>query len=384
MRIESISIYQLQIPFRQSFRHAIQSREESDAVIVRVRDRDGCVGYGEGLPRPYVTGEDTASMISRIRSHLARLIFSTDFTPGWETFSHLQSVRDVWSRSNIGDTPVIAWNAAFCAVELALLDWALRRTDGSLSDYLRPARDKVTYSGVISADDPDHAATLAKKFVGFGIHQIKVKVGTPDDVARLAAVREIVGEDVELRGDANCAWSAKEAVEQLAHIQPFKLWAIEQPVPAHDFAGMKQVREETGLPVMADESLVTADQARQLIDLGACDFFNIRLAKCGGISGSLAIMKLAQEAGISIQVGAQVGETGILSAAGRCFAAHVPDLVAAEGSFGSWLLAEDITAEDVVFGHGGAAPVLKGNGLGVTIKEESLLRLAVKKIELPQ
>src|SRR5438128_1978547 len=110
MRIESIAIYQLQIPFRQSFRHALQSREESDAVIVRVRDHDGCTGYGEGLPRPYVTGEDTASMISRIQSHLAPRILSADLTPGWETFSYLQSERDAWSRSKVEEVRVVAWN----------------------------------------------------------------------------------------------------------------------------------------------------------------------------------------------------------------------------------------------------------------------------------
>jgi muconate cycloisomerase len=133
---------------------------------------------------------------------------------------------------------------------------------------------------------------------------------------------------------------------------------------------------------MADESLVTMDQARRLIELGACDFFNIRLSKNGGVSGSLAIAKLAHEAGVKIQVGAQVGETGILSAAGRIFAAHLPELTFAEGSFGTWLLAEDVTFENVAFGFGGRAPLLKTRGLSVTVKEETLERFATEKIEL--
>ena len=130
---------------------------------------------------------------------------------------------------------------------------------------------------------------------------------------------------------------------------------------------------------MADESLVTLEQARKLIELKACDYFNIRLSKCGGIAGSLAIAKLAQDAGIKIQVGAQVGETGILSAAGRTFAAHLPALVSAEGSFGTWLLAEDVTFENVAFGLGGRAPLLKTRGLSVTVKEDALERLATAK-----
>ena len=145
---------------------------------------------------------------------------------------------------------------------------------------------------------------------------------------------------------------------------------------------MKRVREESGVPVMADESLVTLNQARRLIELGACDYFNVRLSKNGGISGSLAIAKLAQEFGIKIQVGAQVGETGILYPAARTLAAHLPALAFAEGSFGTWLLAEDVTFENIAFGLGGRAPLLKSRGLSVTVKEDVLERLATSKFDL--
>jgi muconate cycloisomerase len=187
---------------------------------------------------------------------------------------------------------------------------------------------------------------------------------------------------VALRADANGAWIATQAVETLNRLKPFNLQVIEQPVPAGDLAGMTKVRAESGLPVMADESLVTIEQARQLIDARACDYFNIRLSKCGGVTGSLVIAKLADQAGIKIQVGAQVGETAILSAAGRTFAAHLPALAFAEGSFGTWLLSEDIAFEDVSFGYAGVAPLLASRGLSVTVKDETLERLAVEKIEL--
>jgi L-Ala-D/L-Glu epimerase len=187
---------------------------------------------------------------------------------------------------------------------------------------------------------------------------------------------------MELRADANGGWGADEAIEQLKRLAQFRLQAIEQPVPATDLAGMKRVREESGVRVMADESLVTLDQARRLIELGACDYFNVRLSKNGGISGSLAIAKLAQEFGIKIQVGAQVGETGILSAAARTLAAHLPALAFAEGSFGTWLLAEDVTFENIAFGLGGRAPLLKSRGLSVTVKDDVLERLATSKIDL--
>ncbi|MGH7798409.1 MAG: enolase C-terminal domain-like protein [Candidatus Binatia bacterium] len=381
-RVESVTLYQLRIPFHQAFRHALQSREESDAVIVKVTGSDGRSGFGESLPRSYVTGETTEAMIARIREQLAPKMFAESFAPGWETFEYLQAVMPEWTKTEEKNNHVVAWNAAFCAVELALLDWSLRADHCALADLLLPARYEVVYSGVISADAPKDAAALAKRMTRLGIRQIKVKVGTPDDPARLEAVRQAVGDEVELRADANAAWSAEEAVERLRQLAKFKLQAIEQPVAADDLAGLKRVRVEGGVPVMADESLVTLDQARRLIDLGACDYFNIRLSKCGGISGSLAVAKLAQQAGIKVQLGAQVGETGILSAAGRTFAAHLPTLAFAEGSFGTWLLAEDITFENVAFGLGGRAPLLKTRGLSVTVKEDALERRATAKFDL--
>ena len=381
-RVESLTIYQLRIPFHQSFRHALQSREESDAVIVKLTGSDGRSGFGESLPRSYVTGETTESMVARVREKLAAKLFHEAFAPGWETLEYLQAVMPEWTRSENGAGNVVAWNAAFCAVELALLDWSLRSDHCALADLLPAERFEVVYSGVISADAPADAAALAKRMARLGLRQIKVKVGTADDFARLEAVRKAVGDDIELRADANAAWSAQEAVGNLRRLAQFNLRSIEQPVAASDLAGMKQVRDRCGIAVMADESLVTLEQARKLIELKACDYFNIRLSKCGGINGSLAIAKLARDAGIKIQVGAQVGETGVLSAAGRTFAAHLPALASAEGSFGTWLLAEDVTFENVAFGLGGRAPLLKTRGLSVTVKEDALERFAIAKHEV--
>ena len=381
-RVDALTIYRLAIPFHHAFSHALHSRDESDAIVVKLSGSDGRSGFGEGLPRAYVTGETTETMIARIRDFLAPRIFQESFYPGWQTIEQLQSLLPDWTRNLESNNGVIAWNAAFCAVELALLDWSLRADHSALADYLPPSRFEVVYSGVISTDSPKDAAALAKRMARLGIKQIKVKVGTADDAARLDAVRKAVGDSVELRGDANGAWTAAQAVEQLKLLAPFKLALIEQPVAAEDIAGMKQVRAQCGIPVMADESLVTLDQARRLIAENGCDLFNIRLSKNGGIAGSLAIAKIAQEAGIQIQVGAQVGETGILSAVGRTLAAHVPTLVCAEGSFGTWLLTEDITFDNLTFGLGGRAPLLKGRGLSVTVKDEALERLTVEKIEL--
>jgi muconate cycloisomerase len=120
------------------------------------------------------------------------------------------------------------------------------------------------------------------------------------------------------------------------------------------------LRRYVQVPIMADESLVTIEDAMRLIETNAVDYFNIRISKCGGIARSLKIASLAQKAGIRIQVGSQVGETAILSAAGRHLAAALRKVDFVEGSYGTMLLAEDVTPDPIRFGHHGEAAVSNG------------------------
>jgi muconate cycloisomerase len=119
-----------------------------------------------------------------------------------------------------------------------------------------------------------------------------------------------------------------------------------------------------------------------MIAAQACDFFNLRLSKCGGLSNTLAIADRAISEGIGIQLGCQVGETAILSSAGRHVAAHLKELRFIEGSYGTHLLIEDIAEKGITFGHRGIAPVITGNGLGISVLENVLAKHASKIISI--
>ncbi|MCH8063578.1 MAG: enolase, partial [Chloroflexi bacterium] len=365
----TVEVHPLRIPLPQSFAHARMDRDASDAVVVRVTGKDGSIGHGEGVPRPYVTGEGVDDMVTAILSELAPLVRERTFAPGMKVLDDLRALRDAWNDRTGGR------NATYCAVELALLDWAFRRAGLPLSEWLAPMRQEVVYSGVIEAADPEAAAELARRYASAGFAAIKVKVGVGDDERRLAAVREAVGQDIALRVDANGVWSADEAVRALARLRGSAIEAVEQPVPAADLAGMCRVREESGLAVVADESLITVEDARRLVDKRACDVFNVRVSKCGGLLASVEIAEVAAAAGLDVQVGAQVGETSLLSAAGRHLAAWLPSVRYVEGSFGTHLLREDVTAHPVIFGQGGRADLLTGDGLGVDVDDDSVHRL---------
>ena len=130
---------------------------------------------------------------------------------------------------------------------------------------------------------------------------------------------------------------------------------------------------------MLDESLTSLADARAAIAGRTCDLFNIRLSKCGGFLSSLRLAALAREAGLGYQLGCHPGESGILSAAGRHWAASVAGIRYLEGSYDRHVLAELLTREDITFGYCGWAPALRGPGLGVTINPAALQRWTVRE-----
>ncbi|MDE2997700.1 MAG: dipeptide epimerase [Gemmatimonadota bacterium] len=373
MRIIGATCFALRIPFVEAFGHSASVRSRSDSVVLRLTAEDGTVGYGEGLPRPYVTGETVETCVDRIANCLWPAIADSDFPatdPGPDAGRLLDLVERSLPDGDAGG--VVAWHAARAACELALLDVLLRRCQRSLGEILRPRRASVTYSGVISGGPIDSAVRLARVCAEYGLPAVKIKIDGNDARERVAAVRDAVGPEVSLRVDANCAYTPEEAVTMLEALAPLDIACAEQPIPRGDPAVLANVRSRSPIPIMADESLVTLADAEALIQAGACDFFNLRASKCGGLARTLEIARMADRAGLRLQLGCQVGESAILSAAGRHLAAHLERVSFVEGSYGNRLLVEDVSQESVAFGRGGQAPLLGGPGLGVDVRDDVL------------
>lgn len=373
MKIIGATCFALRIPFVEAFGHSASVRSRSDSVVVRLTAEDGTVGYGEGLPRPYVTGETVESCFDHIAQCLLPAIADSDFPamgPGRDAAGTQDPVGRILPDGDADG--VVAWHAARAACELALVDVLLRCQKQSLGEILRPRRASVTYSGVISGGSIDSAVRLARVCAEFGLQAVKIKIDGDDARERVAAVRETVGPNVSLRVDANCAYTPDEAVATLEALAPFNVACAEQPVSRGDPAVLASVRSRSPIPIMADESLVTSADAEALIQAGACDFFNLRISKCGGLGRTLEIARMADRAGLRLQLGCQVGESAILSAAGRHLAAHLDEVSFVEGSYGSMLLVEDVSEEPVAFGRGGEAPLLRRAGLGVDVRDDVL------------
>jgi L-alanine-DL-glutamate epimerase-like enolase superfamily enzyme len=370
--IARVDVLTAQLPFRFAFGHALAERRSSENVYVKVTLDSGHVGFGEGVPRDYVTGETVDGAVAVLCDRYAPMLLGRRLERPEDVPALLESLeRDTLLATGREPDP-----AAWCALELAVLDAAGHAFGCSASRWLAPTQARVVhYDAVIPFSSPRRLAAIAVLVRALGFRQVKVKVGNDldADLRALALLRRVLGAGIDLRVDANCAWSADEALAAIARMRPYRLSAVEQPLPADDLEGLRRVTAATTEQIIVDESLRTLAEAETLAQTRACDAFNIRVSKCGGLLRSAHIARIAADHGLTCVVGAQVGESGILSAAGRHLAASLPTVRYLEGSAGRLLLKEDLTAENVLPGWGGRAHPFAGPGLGVRV-QESVLR----------
>lgn len=289
-----------------------------DYVVAEVVLADGTWGQGSAAETVAVTGEDAASIVAALDGPLGAALHGAR-----GTLAELSgAVRTARRDRAPGAT------SAAAALDVALADAAARSAGVPLADLLGadPGAERAMVNDMtISLEDPHQMATSAREATASGARILKVKLGRDEeeDRRRLAAVVE-AAPHVRLRLDANQGWDAEGAIRLIRGLeeQGLPLDLIEQPVPAADIEGLARVRAAVGTPIMADEALWGPDDARRLIDAGAVDMFNIKLAKTGGLSAALEIADLAREAGIACMVGAMMEPRISIAAAAHLAIAH--------------------------------------------------------------
>lgn len=366
MRISGVTVFRVCIPFRKPFGHALYWRQKTETLIICVESDSGLLGWGEILPRDYLTGETFNNILSH---HLPDLVHR------WQDrmFRDASEVTAALGQERCRKTRALATLAGW---ELAVLDLAGKVFGFAAGQMLgmaiwpEPASSPVI-GFEVSTDNMEMRCILLRLT---GAHYIKVKVGWPDDLRRLQTVRAVFGTDFPIRVDANAAWSADNAIAALLPMQRLNISSVEQPVAARDLDGMRKVRQKTGMTVVADESLCSMSDAYAILKAQAADVFNIRVGKCGGMLASMELVALAKEAGLSCQLGTLVGETGILARAAEIFAERVPGFAFLDGKDQNRrLLLQDIVQ------HGGVA-LPASSGLGLLIAYENLAKWAASTI----
>ena len=294
MKITEVRLGKLSVPLRVPFKTALRTVNSVEDVIVELRTDTGAVGYGEAPPTGAVTGDTTGAIIGAIQDHIAKSILGRDV----DDFEDLlQTVQKC----------IVKNTSAKAAVDIALWDLYGQLYGIPVYKLMGGARKHIVTDITISVNDPEEMARDAVSAVERGYDCLKVKVGADPtlDVARLAAVRQAVGNDVCIRIDANQAWQPKEAVRILNQMQDrgLALEFVEQPVKAQDLAGMKYVTERSYVPVLADESVFSPEDALKIMQMGAADMLNIKLMKCGGLYNALKIVSAAEVYGVECMIG---------------------------------------------------------------------------------
>lgn len=294
MKITEVRLGTISVPLRVPFKTALRSVSSVEDIIVEIHTDTGHVGYGEAPPTGAITGDTTGAILGALRDHIVKTIVGRD-VDDFETL--LQAVNKC----------IVKNTSAKAAVDMALYDLYGQLYRIPVYKLLGGGRKTITTDITISVNDPEEMAKDTLNAVARGYDTIKVKVGVnPElDLARLLAVRQAAGPDRKLRIDANQAWTPKQAVRLLNQMQEngLDIELVEQPVPAHDFEGLKFVTERSYIPVMADESVFSPADALKIMQMGAADLINIKLMKCGGLYNALKIASAAELYGVECMIG---------------------------------------------------------------------------------
>ena len=260
------------------------------------------IGYGEASPDEYY-GESPATVLACLAQFSEQL--------GDDPFA----LEDILRRLN----KTIRFNpAAKAAVDMALYDLVGKMLGVPLYKLLglnatRTPRTSFTL-GIASPAEMAKKALAARDYPIF-----KVKVGTKHDLDNIKAIREVAPTTI-IRVDANTAWSPKEAISMIHALAPYRIEFVEQPVAAHDLAGLKLVRENVDIPIMADESCVTVEDIPRVVS--CVDGIVIKLMKCGGLRHALNMISVARAHNLKIMLGCMIESSLAITAA-----AHLSPLV---------------------------------------------------------
>jgi muconate cycloisomerase len=371
MKITRVETIPVNVPIRPQFqiRGSLGMHVESPFLIVRLHTDEGITGLGEVSSTPVWSGEDQVTAAHVIANFLGPALQNEDS-------------RDI-ERLTVKMRRAVAGNPfTKSGIEIAL--WDLLGKSAGLPVYRLlggKVRETVPIKMSVSGAEPARAAELAEWALGQGLTALKVKVGIePEgDIARVKAVRAAIGPDVRLGVDANGGWSTRVAIQTIRRlVDSCGIYFAEQPVAPLDVQWMADVRRNVPVPVMADESCYTIQDAMTLVRAEAADILSVYVGTGGGIGPARKIAALAEAAGLTCTVGSNL-ELGIASAAMAHLATATPGVGAEEfpcDILGPIAYEEDLLVEPLEVCDGAVRAPDKP-GLGVELDENKLARYRV-------
>jgi len=353
VRLSSVEVIPYALPFRRPYVTARGVLRGREMVLLRVRDEDGAVGLGEAVPLSLRGGASLGEVVRELEE---------------------------WAEDQAIEIAGLSAPAR-CAVAVARMDLLGRRT----ADQGGGNDEAVPCNATLVADEPEAVAADAEAWAADGFSTFKLKLGAESastrleegltrtrgsrDVKMVRAVREMLGSGVRIRVDANQAWDLETAKARLDELEPYGIELAEQPVGTLE--ELAALAASTSIPLAADESVASLEEAEEAVALGACAYTGIKLSKVGGAEEALRIADVlpayvtsALDGPVGIAAGAQtalsIAETG-----------HPERLHLAHGLATQRLFAETIASVQCEL-RDGMLHLPPGPGLGVEIDEDAL------------
>lgn len=372
MRIEKLNIYPLVLPFSGEFSISRKRKTMSEIIVLEIMGGASEMrGYGEGVPIKAVTCETPHSVIEDICR------FASEPSFPWE----LHDVSQIWDFVD-GFPEGKTHNAAICTVEMALLDSLGKNKNRPIIDFFPHTHmaDVVHYGAPVTLGSKEWVAKLCTWIKAHGITRIRIKMGKSleQNQNALETVVSLLGHDCELRIDPNGAWDRDLAFKHLPLLIKHQVNIVEEPMKkeAHGFQEFAAALDSEGIILMACESAPTLEHIKRIINEKFYRMINVKLCRSGGFRKAIRMIDFIRKSPFSFQIGCTLGESGILSAAGRTLCLLSKDAVNYDGSYDRFLLKKNTTMAPVSFGPKGEAGPLKNPGLGVQVNRRALKDLA--------
>ena len=327
MKIAGATLTRIRLQLREPIQTARGRLAVREGAVLALTTESGWVGYGEALPLDGF-GTESVSQACDELGRLARNLLGRD-------------PRDLDTLLDEAEASAPHAPCARAAVDCALFDLAARAAGTRVAELLstpRPPRDRVRVSALLQGEQPEDVGQRAQQEVRDGFQTLKLKLGACDlalDEARVAAVRQAVGSDVKIRLDANGAWKRADAEQAMTRLGPYAIEFCEQPVPAHDLAGLARLRSSSPIAIAVDEALVGGRAVDEILQRDAADLLVLKPAVLGGLRACLRFAESARAKGVGCVVTSALDSALGLSAALQLAAAlpgPLPDAGLATGA----------------------------------------------------
>lgn len=304
MKIKKVEYVDVQSKRKEPFIIATGSSNVAHNVIVKVITDEG-IGIGNACPN-FVTKETHETILRALK------IFSNEIVG--------EDAGEIVEINSKMDSLLEKNPSAKAGVDIALYDLKGKIEGQPVYKMLGKSKDKMLTDMTIGIMSQEDAVEHAARYKNEGFKALKIKIGLDKDkdIERVKAVREAVGEDIIIKVDANQGYDVRTAIEVLKRIESFNIEQVEQPVKWDDIEGLGEVRGNSSIPITADESVKTKEDALKIIEGRYADKINIKLMKCGGLTKALEINRIAEKNGIETMIGC-MSENRISIAAGLHF-----------------------------------------------------------------